>query len=446
MTRGPIAGKFIRFVIPLIITNLMQQFYTLADNAVVGQFAGKAALAAVGATTSSTTLILNLLIGLSIGSSIVNANLLGRGDKDALSRSMHCAIPFALLGGLLVSVVGLFITPLMLDLTKCPENIRHDAIIYMRIIFCGAPGTLLYNVGSGILRTHGDSKRPMYIMAISGLTNVLLNLVFVIVFKMAVVGVALATIISKYLSATCVILTLVNPKNGYNMQLRNMKLRKKEAWEILRVGIPCGINSTVFHFANTIVQTGVNQLGDTVIAGGVAASNTVNLIYQVEAAIYTGCINFVGQSFGAGKYRRIDKIAGFALGLCLTFTIIAATLITFIPHVFISIFNTDPEVIDSGVQKLVLMAWSYVLYGISEVLMGSLRGMKQTAIPSLINMFCICGVRVAWILFILPFDPTNQLFLYSCYPISYILSILAIGSFFLHFRKKIHAQSQVHVA
>lgn len=440
MTTGSISKKFIPFVIPLILTNLMQQLYTAADNAVVGRYVGQEALAAVGATGYSTNLILNLLIGLSIGSNIVNSNLLGRGDRQGLHSSTHCAIPLAFVGGILIGCVGILLSPVMMNITNCPENIEANAIKYMRIIFCGAPGTLIYNVGAGILRTHGDSRRPLYIMIISGVTNVVLNLVFVVFCNMAVTGVAAATLISKYLSATLVMIILFNPKGEYRMQWRSLRMQKKEAWEIIRVGVPCGINSTVFSISNTIVQSGLNNMGSTVIAGSVAANSTVNLIYQVQAAIYTGCINFSGQCYGAGKYRRIDRVATFALSVCISATVLASTIITIIPEFFISIFNNDPAVIASGTEKIVFMCWSYVLYGISEVVMGCLRGMRQTTYPSLINIFCVCGIRVMWVLFVLPLSPMNQLLLYACYPISYIFSVSSLTIYYFRVRKKLLLQ------
>ena len=440
MTTGSISKKFIPFVIPLILTNLMQQLYTSADNAVVGRYAGSEALAAVGASGHSTVLILNLLIGLSIGSNIINSNLLGKGDKEGLYRSMHTGIPLAFIGGFLIGLVGIMLAPAMMAITNCPEGIEDNAIMYMRLIFCGAPATLVYNVGAGILRTHGDSKRPLYIMLIAGITNVILNLIFVIYFKMSVAGVATATIISKYLSATLICIILFNPKGNYKMKLRDLKLRKQESWEIIRVGVPCGINSTVFSIANTIIQSGLNNMGSTVIAGSTAANGTVNLIYQVQAAIYTGCINFSGQCFGAGKYKRIDNIAKFAITLCVSITALAAAVVSVFPAFFIGIFDKDPAVIKSGTDKLILMAWSYILYGVVDVFMGCLRGMRQTAYPSLINIFCVCGIRVIWVWFILPFDPMNQILLYSCYPISYIFSLSALMIYYFKFRKKISLQ------
>lgn len=348
LTRGSVPKLLISFVIPLIITNLLQQLYTAADSAVVGQCAGKTALAAVGAISYATGLILNLLIGLSLGANIINANLLGSKQTDALRRSMHCSLLVALIGGVLISIVGIMVAPTMMQWTNCPQNIMQDAVLYMRIIFCGAPGTMIYNFGAGILRTHGDSKRPMYIMAVCGLINVILNLVFVICFKKTVDGVALATIISNYLSAVIVLFILFNPKGAYNLNLRELRLRKKETWDIIRIGLPCGLNSIVFSISNTIVQYGVNGLGDAVVAGSIACNNISGLLYQVLHAFYAAYVSFSGQCYGARKYKRIDQLALWSSGICVVFMIVASTIISLIPHILIGIFNSDPEVIRAG--------------------------------------------------------------------------------------------------
>lgn len=437
MTDGPVVKKLLIFVFPLIVTNLLQHMYTAADNAVVGRFVGKAALAAVGATGSATTLILNLLIGLSVGANIVNANLLGAKKHTQLRKSMHCALMLALVFGLFISAVGLLISRWVMEIMNCPESIIDQATLYMRIIFCGTPGTMLYNFGAGILRTHGDSKRPMYIMAVSGLVNVILNLIFVIFCKMTVDGVALATIISKYLSAAWVMCILFNPNGEYKLRISELKIRKAESWNIIKVGLPCGLNPLVFSISNTTVQAAVNGLGDVVVAGSVASNNVTGLIYQVLAAFYSGCINFSGQCYGAGKYKRIDKVALVSSSICIAFVALCSTVITIIPEFFIGIFNTDPEVIASGTEKLLLMSWSYIIYGVSEAIMGCLRGMRETGIPSGINIFCVCLIRVLWIFLVCPYFPGDQIALYACYPISYFISVSAMVAYYINRRRKL---------
>lgn len=435
MTNGPIAKNLLTFVFPLIITNMLQHLYSAADSAVIGRFAGKDALAAVGATYSPTSLILNLLIGLALGSSIINANLLGSKNHQGLRRNMHCSLMLALIGGLLLSTVGICISRWVLKITKCPKDILDASTLYMRIIFCGTPATMLYNFGSGILRTHGDSKRPMYIMAVSGLVNVGLNLVFVLVFKMTVDGVALATILSKYLSAGWVLFILFNPRDVYKLRFKELKLRWQESWNIVKVGVPCGLNSMVFHISNTTVQSAVNSFGATVVAGGVAANNITGLLYQVLTAFYSSCINFSGQCFGAKKYKRIDRVMLLSSGICVAFVSTASMLITLFPGIFLSIFNTDPDVIAVGSVKLIIISWSYVLYGISESVMGCLRGMRETGIPSVINIFCICLIRIFWIWFICPLRPDSLVLLYMCYPVSYVISTTSLVVYYIVHRR-----------
>lgn len=443
MTHGSVPKLLINFVFPLIITNLLQQLYTATDSAIIGQFAGKTALAAVGATGYATGLILNLLIGLSLGANIINANHLGNKEAAALRRSMHCSLLVALYGGILISIIGMLIAPFMMQWTNCPENIMDDAVLYMRIIFCGAPGTMLYNFGAGILRTHGDSKRPMYIMAICGLVNVILNLIFVIYFRMTVDGVALATIISNYLSAGAVLFILFDRKGLYHLKINELILHKKDTYEIIRIGLPCGINSIVFSVSNTVVQYGVNALGDAVVAGSAACNNITGILYQVLHAFYAACVNFSGQCYGAAKYKRIDQLAIWSSSICVSFMISASIVVTLMPQAFIRIFNTDPDVIIAGSEKLIIVCWSYVLYAVMETIMGCLRGMRQTTIPSIINMISVCFIRVMWILVIAPVFPGDRIFLFSCYPISYIVGFAAIFCFYLHTRK---VQSRKYLA
>ncbi len=442
MTEGPIIRKLLLFVYPLIITNLLQHLYSAADNAVVGRFVGKTALAAVGATGPATSLVLNLLIGLSAGANITNSNLLGARKFKDLRKSMHCSLTFALIGGLVVGFIGFMISNWILQLMNCPENIIDLSTLYIRIIFCGTPGTMLYNYGAGILRTHGDSKRPMYIMAVSGLVNVILNLVFVLYFHMSVAGVALATIISKYVSAASVLFILFNPKGEYKLSFKELRIYPKEAWNIIKIGLPCALNPLVFSLSNATVQAAVNGFGDIVVAGSTASANTTGLIYQVLAAFYSCCVNFAGQCSGAGKYKRIDKVVCICSGICVAFVSICATLITITPGTFIAIFNTDPQVIASGSEKLIIMAWSYVLYGISESTMGCLRGLKKTTVPSSINIVCVCVVRVLWIYLVCPIAPLSQQLLYTCYPVSYLCSTVGLIAYYIIVRKKINLAQQ----
>ncbi len=442
LTTGPIGTKLIRFAFPLIVTNLLQNLYQAADNAVIGQFAGKENLAAVGATGSATALILNLILGLAIGANIVNANLLGaKKDKD-LRKSLHTTVVLSVVGGVLFAILGQILCRPLLQWMNCPENIIDKSVLYMRIIFCGTPATMVYSFCSGILRTYGDSKRPMIIMAVSGIVNVILNLVFVLCCNMTVDGVALATIISKYISAIWVLAILFAPKDDFKLKVKELKLHKKELLNIVKVGVPCSINSSVFSLSNAIVQSGINVFGDTVVAGGVASNNITVLLYSVLGSIYSACVSFVGQCYGAGKYKRIDGVFVRASLISAVFMIVSATCITLKPALFIGIFNTEPDVIAMGTPKLIIISWSYLLYGISEVAIGTLRGIRKSSVPTTINVLCVCVLRVFWVWFICPFDADNPILLYWCYPISYIFSTSSLLIYYFHCRKKLFKREE----
>lgn len=437
LTSGPIGRKLLAFALPLVATNLLQNLYQAADNAVVGSFVGKDALAAVGATSSATALVLNIIVGMAIGATIVNANLRGARKEKELRKSMHATVALSLVGGILFSILGQILSRPLLVWMNCPESIIDQSELYMRIIFCGTPGTMVYNFGSGILRTCGDSKRPMIIMALSGLVNVILNLIFVLCFHMTVDGVALATIISKYLASACVIWILFSQKDDYKLRVSEVKLHKTEVMNIVKVGLPCGINSTVFSLSNTIVSAAVNSFGATVVASGVASNNITLLLYSVLGSFYSACVSFTGQCYGAAKYKRIDGMYIRSLLYCVIFMILSATVITLFPKFFISIFNTDPDVITFGTIKLKIISWSYLLYGVTEVTIGTLRGMKKSSAPTAINVVCICVLRILWVMFICPIDPDNLVLLYFCYPVSYICSTTALIGYFLYCRKKL---------
>jgi len=436
LTTGPVAGKLFRFAFPILVSNILQHLYNAADKAVVGQFAGKIALAAVGSTGSATTLLLNMLYGLSVGASIINSNLLGGRNYSSLRRSMHTTISLAGVCGVLFCALGLIVCKPLLQLMSCPETVIEDATLYMRIIFCGVPASIVYNFGAGILRTHGDTRRPMLILAVTGIVNVCLNLVFVIVFHMTVEGVALATIIAQYLSAAAVLYILFKPNGEFKLSIKELSLPRKEAVAILRVGIPCGINSMMFSISNVTVQSSVNSFGDTILAGNVAADGYTGLLYQVLAAFYSACVTFSGQCYGAHRHDRIDKLLLNSCALGAGTIVVASVISTLFPDALLSLFNKDPEVIRAGTPKLLITSWAYTIYAVSEALMGCLRGMRKSTVPTSINIFCICIVRVLWVMFIFPLNSQSVYLLYSCYPVSYFLAVSSLGIYYLYVRRQ----------
>lgn len=436
LTTGSVTKKLIMFMLPLLATNLLQNCYQAADNAVLGQFAGKTALAAVSSTGAATNFILNMLIGLSIGANIVNSNLLGARKLKELRRSLHNSITLAAIGGVTISAIGLLLCRPILELIDCPENIIDLSALYMRIIFLGTPGTMLYNFSAGILRTHGDSRTPLVIMSVCGLINVVLNLFFVLVCHMTVAGVALATIISKYVSAIWALSILFNPKGEYKLSIKELKLEAKPCLNIVKVGVPCSINSMVFSLSNVVIQSSINSFGDTIIAGSAASNNITIFTYQIPAVIYSANISFTGQCYGAGKFDRVEKLAVRSCLLSFVSTTVVSILFTLSPATFLGLFSSDPDVLQAAVPKLLIVSWSYLVYGVAESILGILRGLKKTAIPTGINIVCVCLLRVLWVMFIFPLAPESPILLYFCYPATYIVDMIAMLTYYFIVRKK----------
>ena len=409
-------------MLPLALSLVLQSLYNAADRAVVGQFAGKVALAAVGATGSATNLILNLVVGLAAGAGIITANLIGAKRQDVLRKNLHATVMMGIVCGILMAILGVGLAKPILTWMECPENVLDLATLYMRIYFCGAPASVVYNFTSGILRTFGDSKRPMTILGISGLVNVVLNLVFVIGFKMSVAGVALATIISQYMSAFWTLKILFDTKDEYKLSVKELKLPRSEALAIIRVGLPCGINGVLFSISNVLLQSTINSFGDVIIAANTASDSVTNILYQVIAATSSACITFSGQCYGAKEYRRIHQLLLCASGVCAAIQTVASLIATFAPKMLLGVFTTDAAVISAGTSKLLVLCWSYVLYSASDALIGCLRGMRKTVVPTVVNIACICLLRIVWVYGIFPMLPTNLTFLYLCYPVSYVFS------------------------
>lgn len=440
LTKGPITKNLLFFVTPLLLSSLLQQLYNIADRVVVGQFAenGSAALAAVGTTGEATTLILNLFIGVSVGVNVICANLRGARNQAGLRKCMHSSILLSAILGAILAVVGcLFSGPLM-DLISTPDDIKPDAVLYMQIYFLGSPASMVYNFGAAILRAYGDTKRPMYILGLTGLVNVALNLILVIGCGRGVDGVAIATIVAQYLSAIAILRILFSPKYEYRMRFRDLRLHKPQVAKIFSVGIPCGLNSMVFNISNVVIQSAVNSFNSKdVIAGNTAATDITSLFFLVIAAFYSACVSFSGQCYGARRFRRIDKVAVHAVLYCNIIIALLAAVVTVFPRQILSMFNSDPHVIDYGVFKLILCSWTCMLYTVSDVCLGCVRGMGKSAVPTVLNMVVVCGTRLIWTCIVFPLCRTIE-FLYLCLPISWLLSALVQLGYFLYCRKKLY--------
>lgn len=447
MTQGPIVKKLFAFAVPLILSLVLQQLYNLADRAVVGRWApnnrGELALAAIGATGSITSLLLNLSNGLASGLNVRCANLRGAGHLKTLRKSMHTGVLLAAALGLFLGVAGILISRPMLLMLDTPTKILDDATLYLRIYFAGLPATVIYNFGAAILRSHGDTKRPMYILMFSGLLNVVLNLVFVLGFEMDVAGVATATAIAQALSAVRVMQILFKKDDAYKLSFKELSIHGKSMKVIVSIGVPNGLNGILFSLSNLVVQSSINSLDNTaIIAAKTAAMDAGNLVYQIIHGFALACVSSSGQCYGAKKYKRIDELA-LKGTLCSGALVAAASaLMTLFPETVIRLFNNNQEVIYWGKQILIINMWSYVLYAVSDIYLSCTRGMGRSVGITLMNIVAIIMPRLLWIWFAFPMNRTIT-FLYLCYPVSYFTSAVAQVLYFKIVRKKVDRIARV---
>lgn len=436
LTTGSVTKKLLLFTLPILASNLLQQFYNAADTMVVGKFASETALAAVGSTGSLISLILSLFTGLGAGTNVACANYYGARNRVKMRACMHVSMLLGLICGFALMVVGVaFARPLQVMMGS-PYNVIDQATLYVRIYFLGVPASLIYNFSAAILRAHGDTKRPMIILALSGIANVLLNLLFVTVFHMDVAGVALATIISQYLSMAAALYLLFDPKGECAMQMRELKMNRDAVVEIVRVGVPSGINGIVFSLSNVILQSTVNSFGDVIMAANSASGSISGFVCLIAASFSVACVSFAGQCRGAKQYKRIDRllinsIAGSVIGVCG-----ASLLITLIPRVLLGLYSNNPEVIENSVERMVMVSWGYVLYAVGESTSGCLRGMGYSVMPTILNICGICVPRLLWVFFIFPLSPTF-LMLNICYPVSWLISAVLQLVYYFSVRRKL---------
>lgn len=445
LTKGNVTKQLFTFAIPVILSNLLQHCYNIADKAVVGQFAqnGAQALAAIGATGSITALVLNMCTGLALGANVRCSNMRGARDMNNLRKSMHTAVLLSILMGVVLSVIGLLITKPILHLLGTPEEIFDLAELYLRIYFAGLLFTSIYNFCANVLRANGDTKRPMLILTVSGIVNVALNLILVVFCDMSVAGVAIATVISKVVSAVWELCILFDPKGEYKLSLKELRIHPKSLSVIVRVGVPSGINGMLFSLSNLTVQSSVNSFNDTaIIAGKAAATDVGNLLYQIINGFYTASLSFSGQCYGARDYKRIDSLVIRAGISSSAMVAIGAALCTAFPRQVIGIFNSSPEVAAAGTSVLYILCWGYVLFAVSEMFMGCSRGMGNAMGTMIMNIVGICLPRLIWVWWIFPLNRTI-VWLYLCFPISWTVSSIMQGSYYIYLRRKLDKKVKI---
>lgn len=419
MCEGSIAKKLILFTAPLIFSGILQLLYNAADIIVVGRFAGKNSLAAVGATSSLINLITNLFIGLSSGINVVAARAFGSKNKENISRAAGTSVTLGIISGFIIMLFGFFASKSLLAAMDCPPEVLNLSALYMKIFFLGSVGNMVYNFAGAILRAMGDTKRPLYYLTFAGLVNIILNLVFVIIFNLDVAGVAIATIISQYISAFLVVRCLV--KSEKLLTRKNLKIHKNEFLATLRIGIPAGIQGMLFSFSNVIIQSSINSFGADVIAGNTASSNLEGFVYTAMNAFHHGAVTFTGQNLGAGNIKRIKKGIFVIFGLVSAVGIIFANLMLVFGSPLLSIYSTEPEVIARGLLRLSYILPFYFLCGTMETASGVLRGLGHALIPMFISLFGVCVFRILWIYTIFANFRTLEM-LFVSYPVSWFLT------------------------
>ena len=436
MLHGPIWNKIPQFALPVAATAILEQLFNASDVAVVGNFTGAEstlAVAAVGSNSSIISLIVNLFIGIALGSNVVIAHAIGHGDKASVHKAVHTSIVAAVLGGAAVTIIGELIAAPLLGLLHVPDEVFPLALLYLRIYLLGMPVILLYNFEAAIFRSVGETKIPLLALAASGVLNVILNLFFVIVLHMTVNGVATATVISNAVSSLILYQRLRTTTLEIRVEPRSLRIDPTSLRRILQIGLPAGIQSAVFSVANIVIQSAINSLGTIVMAASSAAYNIEVFTYDILNSFSQPCTTFVGQNFGAGNPQRCKKTLLLCLGegICILGVAIAAILFWGKP--LLSIFDSNPEVIETGYIRLMLVVSAHSFSLLYEVMAGYLRGFGISLAPAVITTICVCGIRFGWIQLIFPQNPTFWTIM-TVYPVSLAATALAIFFALVYYR------------
>lgn len=428
MTHGPILKKLLLFTVPLILSSILQLLFNAADVVVVGRFAqqGDLCLAAVGSTGSLTSLIVNMFVGLSVGTNVVAARAWGSGDHKAMKESVHTSMLVSVVSGVILAVVGVIGARVFLEWMNTPGEVIDLSSLYLRIYFAGMPANMIYNFGSAILRSVGDTRRPLIYLIIAGVLNVILNLFFVIVLHMDVEGVALATIISQAVSATLVVICLMRSEGGLRLTLKKLRIAGDTLKEIARIGLPAGFQGVLFSISNVMIQSSINAFGATVMAGSSAAGNLEGFVYVGMNAFHQAAVSFSSQNLGAGEYKRIWRIA-VVCQVCVTVVgLLMGVGVWFFGSELLRIYTTSQEVVNAGLVRLTYVCLPYALCGMMDVMTGSLRGIGYSMTPMLVSILGICVFRVAWIATVCKLPACSDIdFVYLSYPISWIITLIA---------------------
>ena len=440
LTEGPILSKLLQFSIPLILSSLLQLLFNAADVVVVGRFAGNNSLAAVGSTGSLINLLVNLFLGLSIGTNVVAANYFGAKKSKQLQETVHTSVLVSLVCGVVLTVVGVIGSKYILILMQAPYEVLTLATLYLKIYFGGITATMIYNFGSALLRAKGDTKRPLYILFTAGVMNLILNLIFVIAFKMDVAGVGWATVISQCFAAVSVLIILVREKDDFKLEFKKLSINTHILAKIVKIGLPAGFQGIMFSFSNVIIQSSVNLFGATTIAGNAAAVNLEGFVYTAMNGFSQGTLTFCSQNMGAGKIDRIKKVTLVSQVCIIIIGAILGALFLLFRNQLVGIFSSSPEVVQAGVRRFWVIMTTYYLCGMMDGMSNSIRGIGHSLTPVITSLCGACLYRIIWIFTVFQIPQFHNVYcIYVTYPISWILTFIANVIFYRYYIKKIQS-------
>ena len=440
MLEGPLLPGIVSYTIPIILTSILQLLFNAADLVVVGRFCGSLSVAAVGATGSITNLMVNFFIGLSIGAGVTVAHAIGSQEEDMVHKTVHTALPMALISGMVLTVIGVSFSERFLQLMGTPDTVLPLSVVYMKIYFAGITFTMVYNFCAAILRAVGDTKSPLVFLTLSGVVNVVLNVFFVTALHMNVAGVALATTISQGISAGLVVWALMKRRDACRLILKKMRFHRVQMAKIIRIGLPAGIQSSLFSISNVLIQSSINSFGDVFMSGSAASANIEGFVYVSLNAFHQTAVNFIGQNSGAKQYKRVRRIYGLCL-VCVSIVGIGlGTLVWAVGPQLLAIYiPRAPEAVSYGMIRLSYICLPYFVCGLMDVSTGALRGLGASFTPMLISVLGVVGIRVGWIftIFQIPEFHTPQC-LFASYVISWAITFLChLTAFVLIYRKHI---------
>ena len=442
ITEGVIWKQLLIFFFPIMLGTLFQQLYNTADAVVVGRFVGTKALAAVGGSTGQiTNLIVNFFVALASGATVIIARYYGAKNKKDLNDTLHTAAALSIVGGILTTIAGIALAPVLLEMMKTPADVMPDSVTYLRIYFAGIIFVFIYNVGSAILRAVGDSTRPLYFLIVCCFINIFLDILLVVGFNMGVAGAAIATVISQVVSTILIIHALIKSTDMYRLEPKKIRFHKFLLVSIITIGLPAGIQSIMYNISNIIIQTSLNDLGTDTMAAYTAFGKIDAIYWMISGAFSVSIITFIGQNYGAGKYDRMKKSVKVCLLLDFIASLLVSALLLFLGQYLLQLFTTDPEVIRIGMEIIRIIAPSYVLFIFIEILSSALRGMGNVLVPMIMTCTGVCILRILWIFLAVPHWPGVQSILMS-YPISWGLTAVLFIVYYYFDQKKFYKTHQ----